>query len=85
MAEYSYNTCLWLELATVVRYGTSNLPIDELDVYLQERDQSLILLKDQLGNAQATMKSYIDKGLQDVCLEVSGKVYIKLRPYRMKL
>ena len=68
----------------IMRYGTPKSPIDKLDVNLKERDHALSLLKEQLGMVQVTMKSYKDKGCQDVQLAVGDMVYVKMRPHRMK-
>ena len=58
--------------------------MDDIDRYLQERDQVLTLLKEHMSNAQATMKAAKDSRWRDVSFKEGELVYLKLRPYRMR-
>ena len=58
--------------------------MDDIDRYLQELDHVLTLLKEQLSNAQHTMKATKDSKRRDVAFSVGDTVYLKLRPYRMR-
>ena len=58
--------------------------MDDIDRYLQERDQVLTLLKEHLSNAQAIMKAAKDSGRRDVSFKEGDLVYLKLRPYCMQ-
>ena len=72
-AEFCYNTSYHVRThttpfkivygrdpPTICRYGTPKSPVDDIDCYLQERDQVLTLLKEHLSNAQAIMKAAKD-------------------------
>ena len=96
-AEYSYNTSYHVSAKMtpfkivyghdppiLFRYGTPTSPIDDIDKYLVERDQTLALLKEKLNDAQSAMKSTKDKARRDEELSVGDWVYLKIRPYRMK-
>ena len=58
--------------------------MDDIDRYLQERDQVLNLLKEHLSNAHAIMKAAKDSDRRDVSFKEGDLVYLKLRPYRMR-
>ena len=96
-AEYSYNTLYHVsakmtpfkivygcDLPILICYGTPTSPIDDIDKYLVERDQTLALLKEKLNDAQSAMKSTKDKARRDEELSIGDWVYLKIRPYRMK-
>ena len=72
------------DLPISIRYGTPTSPIDDIDKYLVERDQTLSFLKEKLHDAQSAMKSTKDKARRDEELSVGDWVYLKIRPYRMK-
>ena len=91
-AEFCYNTSYHVSTRTtpfqivygrdppaLCRYGNLKSPVDDIDRYLQERDQVLTILKEQLSNAQNIMKATKDSKRRDV------SVYLKLRPYRMRV
>ena len=65
-------------------YGTPKSPVDDIDHYLQERDQVLTILKHHLSNAQAIIKASKDSDRRDVSFKEGDLVYLKLRPYRMR-
>ena len=96
-AEFCYNTSYHVSIhttpfkvvygrdpPTVCRYGHPKSPVDDIDRYLQERDQVLTLLKEQLSNTQAIMKTAKDARRRDVSFKEGDLVYLKLRPYRMR-
>ena len=69
---------------TICRYGTPKSPVDDIDRYLQERDQVLNILNQYLSNAQAIMKASKDSDRRDISFKEGDLVYLKLRPYRMR-
>ena len=96
-AEFCYNTSYHISTRTtpfhivygrdpppLCRYGNPKSLVDDTDRDLQERDQVLLLLKEQLSNAQHNMKATKDSKQQDVAFSVGDIVYFKLRPYRMR-
>ena len=96
-AEFCYNTSYHVstrttpfhivygrDLPALCRYGNPKSPVDDIDRYLQERDQVLLLLKEQLSNAQHNMKVNKDSKRRDVSFSVGDIVYLKLQPYRMR-
>ena len=96
-AEFCYNTSYHVSIHTtpfkivygrdppmICRYGTPKSPVDDIDRYLQERDQVLTILKQHLSNAQAIMKASKDSDRRDVSFKEGDLVYLKLRPYRMR-
>ena len=96
-AEFCYNTSYHVSThttpfkivygrdpPTIGRYGTPKSPMDDIDCYLQERDQVLNLLKEHLSNAQTIMKTAKDSHRRDVTIKEGELVYLKLRLYRMR-
>jgi hypothetical protein len=51
--------------------------------FLLERQQMLAQLKENLSQAQAKMKKYVDLKRTERKLDVGDMVYIKMQPYRM--
>ena len=97
-AEFCYNTSYHVSTRTtpfqivygreppaLCRYGNPKSPVYDIDRYLQERDQVLTLLKEHLSNAQNIMKATKDSKRRDVAFSVGYSVYLKLRPYRMRV
>ena len=95
-AEFCYNTSYHVSIhttplkivygrdpPTIRQYGHPKSPVDDIDRYLQERDQVLTLLKEHLSNTQAIMKADKDSSRRDVSYKEGDLVYLKLRPYRM--
>lgn len=56
----------------------------DLESWLLERDENLVLLKQQLLKAQQTMKAKADSHRREVEFAVGEKVFLKLRPYRQR-
>ena len=97
-AEFCYNTSYHVsthttpfkivygrDLPALCRYGNPKSPVDDIDRYLQEQDQVLTLLKEHLSNAHNIMKATKDSKRRDVAFSVGDSVYLKLRPYRMRV
>ena len=96
-AEFCYNTSYHVSFhttpfkivyvrdpPTICCYDHPKSLVDDIDRYLQERDQVLALLKEHLSNAQAIMKATKDSGRRDVSLKEGDLVYLKLQPYRLR-
>ena len=86
-AEFGYNTSYHVSTRTtpfqivygreppaLCRYGNPKSPVDDVDRFLQERDQVLTLLKEKLSNAQNTMKATKDSRRRDVAFSVGDTV-----------
>lgn len=96
-AEFSYNTSFHSainmspfqalygrEPPSLLRYENGSTNNAELEARLQERDDNLVLLRQQLLKAQQTMKARADEHRREVEFQVGDKVFVKLRPYRQK-
>ncbi|KAK9111860.1 hypothetical protein Scep_019379 [Stephania cephalantha] len=71
------------DLPPLLRHGVSSaVPLSDVAVMLQTRDQVLAELRDQLLRAQNKMKQQADCHRRDVSFEVGDLVFLKLKPYR---
>lgn len=48
----------------------------------RQHNETLVILKDILHQAQARMKALADKGRRDIYFEIGDWLYVRLRPYR---
>ena len=96
--EYWYNTNYHASIKTtpyVVVYGqppppicsygqVSTTPNDSVEYQLQNRDETLAVLKQHLQQAQEQMKKFFDVHRREVVFDIGDWVYLKLQPYRQQ-
>ncbi|KAA0061634.1 ty3-gypsy retrotransposon protein [Cucumis melo var. makuwa] len=96
--EYWYNTNYHASIKTTpyaVVYGQPPPPIcsygqvsttlnDSVEYQLQNRDETLAVLKQHLQQAQEQMKKFFDVHRREVVFDIGDWVYLKLQPYRQK-
>ncbi|XP_044500272.1 uncharacterized protein LOC123221463 [Mangifera indica] len=66
------------------RWGSEVTKVDEVRVFLQQKDAILHELKQQLHKAQERMKRQVDLKRRELHFEVGEKVFLKIQPYRFK-
>ncbi|XP_054783927.1 uncharacterized protein LOC129290886 [Prosopis cineraria] len=59
--------------------------IEDVNEQIQAWNQIISLLRDNLAKAQSKMKEQANKHRRDVQFNVGDFVYVKLRPYRLKM
>ncbi|OIT33078.1 hypothetical protein A4A49_64184, partial [Nicotiana attenuata] len=70
------------EPPTIARYILGSTASELVESYLLQRDEVLLILKNNLFKAQNRMKTLADKSRSDISFEAGDWVYVKLKPYR---
>ncbi|KAA0031735.1 ty3-gypsy retrotransposon protein [Cucumis melo var. makuwa] len=96
--EYWYNTNYHASIKTtpyavvygqppppICSYGqVSTTPNDSVEYQLQNKDETLAVLKQHLQQAQEQMKKFFDVHRREVVFDIGDWVYLKLQPYRQQ-
>jgi len=73
------------ELPSILKVGNEVTSMEAIDEQLKARDGILTELKRHLSQAQQQIKAQTDKRRRDVQFAIGGQVYLRTKPYKLKL